>query len=51
MGDFVELGRAAAKEIPHGTLVVVPDCGHIPHIEKRRDFQQALIGFLRGSET
>jgi len=50
MGDFVELGRAAAKEIPHGTLVVVPDCGHIPHIEKPRDFQQALMGFLRGSE-
>jgi len=50
MGDFVELGRAAVKEIPHGTLVVVPDCGHIPHIEKPRDFQQALMGFLRGSE-
>jgi pimeloyl-ACP methyl ester carboxylesterase len=30
MGDFVELGRIAAKEIPHGTLVVVPDCGHNP---------------------
>jgi pimeloyl-ACP methyl ester carboxylesterase len=50
MGDFVELGRAAAKEIPHGTLVVVSDCGHIPHIEKPREFQQALIGFLRSSE-
>jgi pimeloyl-ACP methyl ester carboxylesterase len=50
MGDFVQLGRAAVKEIPHGTLAVVPDCGHIPHIEKPRDFQQALIGFLRGSE-
>ena len=50
MGNFVELGRAAAKDIPHATLVVVPDCGHIPHVEKPREFQQALMGFLRGSE-
>ncbi len=50
MGDFVDLGRAAAKEIPHGTLVVVPDSGHIPHLEKPREFQQALMVFLRGSE-
>lgn len=47
MGDFVELGRAAANEIPHGTLVVVPDCGHIPHIEKPQEFRQTLMGFLR----
>jgi pimeloyl-ACP methyl ester carboxylesterase len=50
MGDFVELGRAAAKEIPHATLVVVPDCGHIPHIEKPGEFERALMNFLRGSE-
>ncbi len=50
MGHFVELGRAAVKEIPHGTLVVVPDCGHIPHIEKPGEFKQALMGFLRASE-
>jgi pimeloyl-ACP methyl ester carboxylesterase len=48
MGRFVELGRAAVKDIPHGTLVVVPDCGHIPHIEKPREFQQALTAFLGG---
>jgi pimeloyl-ACP methyl ester carboxylesterase len=50
MGNFVELGRAAVKEIPHGTLVVVPDCGHIPHIEKPEEFKEALMGFLRGGE-
>ncbi len=50
MGDFVELGRAAAKAIPHGTLVVVPNCGHIPHIEKPQAFQRALMGFIHGSE-
>lgn len=50
MGNFVELGRAAAKDIPHATLVVVPDCGHIPHVEKPLKFEQALLGFLRSSE-
>jgi pimeloyl-ACP methyl ester carboxylesterase len=49
LGHFVELGRTAAKEIPHGALVVVPDCGHIPHLEKPRDFQQALLGFLNSA--
>ena len=47
MGDFVELGRAAVKEVPHGRLVVIADCGHIPHLEKPREFQEALLGFLR----
>ena len=47
MGNFVELGRTAVKEMPHGRLVVVPNCGHIPHIEKPREFQQAIMGFLR----
>jgi pimeloyl-ACP methyl ester carboxylesterase len=50
MGHFVELARAAAKETPHGTVVVVPECGHIPHREKPAEFLQALMGFLRGSE-
>lgn len=50
MGNFVELGNAAAKDIPHATLVVIPDCGHIPHIEKPLKFEQALLAFLRSSE-
>jgi pimeloyl-ACP methyl ester carboxylesterase len=50
MGDFVALGRDAVKEIPRGGLVVVAECGHIPHLEKPREFQQALMEFLRGGE-
>jgi pimeloyl-ACP methyl ester carboxylesterase len=46
LGNFVELGRAAVTEMPHGTLVVVKDCGHIPHMEKPLEFQKALMGFL-----
>jgi pimeloyl-ACP methyl ester carboxylesterase len=49
MGNFVELGRAAVREIPHGRLVVVPNCGHIPHLEKPHEFEQALMGFLHGA--
>jgi len=49
MGNFPELARAAEKDIPHASLVVVPDCGHIPHIEKPGEFQQALMSFLHGN--
>lgn len=47
MGNFVELGRAAVREIPHARLMVIPGCGHIPHIEKRAEFEAALVEFLR----
>jgi pimeloyl-ACP methyl ester carboxylesterase len=50
MGNFVEMGRSAVKEMPHGTLVVVSDCGHIPHIEKPEEFRKALMGFLQGKD-
>jgi pimeloyl-ACP methyl ester carboxylesterase len=46
MGDYPALGRAAAKDIPHATLVEIPDCGHIPHIEAEQRFHAALLGFL-----
>jgi pimeloyl-ACP methyl ester carboxylesterase len=46
MGHYPELGRAAMADIPHGKLVVVPGCGHIPHLEKAAEFQEALLAFL-----
>jgi pimeloyl-ACP methyl ester carboxylesterase len=27
--------------------VILPDCGHSPHIEKPAEFQQALLAFLK----
>ena len=33
LGDFVALSAAAAADIPRATRVVIPDCGHIPHLE------------------
>ncbi len=47
MGRFVELARQAAKDIPHASVVVVRECGHIPHIEHPEVFNQALLDFLQ----
>jgi pimeloyl-ACP methyl ester carboxylesterase len=47
MGNFVELGRAAVKDIPHARLVVVPGSGHVPHLEKPAEFRAAVLEFLR----
>jgi pimeloyl-ACP methyl ester carboxylesterase len=46
LGDFVELSAAAARDIPNATRVVVPDCGHIPHIEHPAQFLDAFLPFL-----
>lgn len=39
-------GRAAAAAIPGARLVVIPRCGHFPHVEAARAFRGALSGFL-----
>jgi pimeloyl-ACP methyl ester carboxylesterase len=46
LGDFVELSAAAARDIPRATRVVVPDCGHIPHLELPDQFLTAFLPFL-----
>lgn len=35
-----------ASAIPGATLVVVPQCGHIPHEEAPADFLNAMVNFL-----
>ena len=46
VGQYPELGRKSAKLIPHATLVVIPNAGHIPHMEAKELFQKALLDFL-----
>jgi pimeloyl-ACP methyl ester carboxylesterase len=46
-GQYPQLGKAAAKDIPHGKLVEIPNCGHIPHIEAPESFHGALLDFLQ----
>ena len=47
MGRFPDLARKAAQEIPGAALVVIEDCGHVPHWEQPGRFHQAVLGFLR----
>jgi len=35
-----------AGELPDAELVVIPDCGHIPHEECPEPFLQAVTDFL-----
>ena len=42
--------RAALARLPKGSLEVIPDCGHLPHIEWPDRFAEALGGFLRDRE-
>jgi pimeloyl-ACP methyl ester carboxylesterase len=46
LGDFVALSAAAAEDIPRATRVVIPECGHIPHLEHPDQFFARLLPFL-----
>jgi pimeloyl-ACP methyl ester carboxylesterase len=46
LGDFVTLSTAAAQDIPRATHVVIPECGHIPHLEHPDQFFAELLPFL-----
>jgi pimeloyl-ACP methyl ester carboxylesterase len=46
LGDFIALSEAAARDIPNATRVVIPECGHIPHIEHPSQFLDAFVPFL-----
>jgi triacylglycerol lipase len=41
-------GRDYAAKIPGARLVIVPECGHAPSIEKPREFLAAVDSFLHG---
>jgi pimeloyl-ACP methyl ester carboxylesterase len=46
LADFIALSEAAARDIPNASRVVVPQCGHIPHIEHLDRFFAAFLPFL-----
>ncbi|RKF36607.1 alpha/beta fold hydrolase [Paraburkholderia fungorum] len=46
IGHYPELGKAAAKAIPHATLVEFADLGHAPQMQDPQAFHQALLGGL-----
>jgi pimeloyl-ACP methyl ester carboxylesterase len=42
----VSAAAAAAKDICRATRVVIPDCGHISHLEHPGQFLAELVPFL-----
>lgn len=46
MGQYQDLGKAAAKAIPGAKLVALPGVGHAPQAEAFDQYFQALIDFL-----
>lgn len=38
--------EAAVKRLPQGKLALIPNCGHIPHLECPEQFSAAVIEFL-----
>ena len=40
--------RDALARLQEGSLAVIPDCGHMPHVERPDRFVAALEGFLGG---
>jgi len=47
VGQYPELGRKTAKQIPGARLVELANIGHIPHMEKKELFHEALLDFLK----
>jgi len=41
-----EVGRQAAREIPHGHYRCIPNCGHAPQIEKPSLINRLVVHFL-----
>lgn len=45
--NFPALAKHVAETIPGGRLVVVPDAGHVLHLEKPETFNRELLTFLQ----
>jgi pimeloyl-ACP methyl ester carboxylesterase len=47
VGQYPELGRTTARLIPGARLVELAGVGHIPHMEMKGKFHEALLDFLK----
>lgn len=47
LGNYPELGKAAAARIPNCKLVMMQGLGHIPHIEDFKKFTDSLYTYLQ----
>lgn len=46
LGLYPELAKKAAQAMPDCKLVILPEVGHIPHLEARDKFHEELLRFL-----
>jgi pimeloyl-ACP methyl ester carboxylesterase len=49
-GQYIQLGKSAARVIPQCKLVELANVGHIPHLEAPEQFHRALLDFLNRHE-
>ena len=47
LGQYPQLGKQAARDIPGSKLVELQRVGHIPHLEATNEFHRAVQDFLR----
>jgi len=46
-----DYAAAWQKLVPDAKLVVIPDCGHLPHVEQPQAYAAAIRGFLQGTRA
>jgi hypothetical protein len=49
MGNFPVLAQAACREMARCELIVIPQTGHVPHLEHPDAFIERLLGFLNSN--
>ncbi|MGO4778109.1 alpha/beta fold hydrolase, partial [Lysobacter sp. 2RAB21] len=49
LGQYPQLGRAAARTIPGATLIEFEDLGHSPQVEAPQRFNAALLDRLNAA--
>jgi len=49
IADFRLIADVLAENIPDARLAVIPDCWHLPPVEKPEEFNERLISFLPGT--
>jgi len=45
--NFPALAKHIADTVPHGQLDLIPNAGHVPHIEVPEVFNRELLKFLK----
>jgi pimeloyl-ACP methyl ester carboxylesterase len=47
--NFPQLAKHIAETIPHGELALIPNAGHVPHLEVPDVFNRELLKFLKSA--